>query len=152
MSISGAMRWLAVGRRTSLAPAAFPLVVLPPEAQRPNGPTTIVVPYTPGTVPDILARPAALLLLARSGQPVVAEDRARVSGDSGVRSVAWAVPDRSRESRSAFALGADHRGWSGWGRLGAAPRDKADASYPRPEFKQCRPGVLAGWIMKEVAR
>jgi tripartite-type tricarboxylate transporter receptor subunit TctC len=73
---------------------AIPLLALPAaRAQQPDGPVSIVVPYTPGTGPDILARLAAPVLQARLGQPVVVENRAGASGNIGSQAVARAAPD-----------------------------------------------------------
>jgi tripartite-type tricarboxylate transporter receptor subunit TctC len=73
---------------------ALPFLATPAaRAQQPDGPVTIVVPYTPGTGPDILARLAAPVLQARLGQPVVVENRAGASGNIGAQSVARAAPD-----------------------------------------------------------
>lgn len=66
----------------------------PARAQRlPDGPVTLVVPYTPGTGPDILARLAAPVLQQRLGQPVAVDNRAGASGNIGSQAVARAAPD-----------------------------------------------------------
>jgi tripartite-type tricarboxylate transporter receptor subunit TctC len=93
MSISRAMRQAALGRRSLLVLAALALLALPASAQQPDGPVTIVVPYTPGTGPDILARLAAPILQARLGQPVLVDNRAGASGNIGSQGVARAAPD-----------------------------------------------------------
>ena len=62
-------------------------------ARLPDGAVTIVVPYTPGTGPDILARLLAPFLQQRFGQPVVVENRPGASGNIGTQSVARAAPD-----------------------------------------------------------
>jgi tripartite-type tricarboxylate transporter receptor subunit TctC len=54
---------------------------------------TIVVPYTAGTGPDILARLASLRLQPQLGQPVVVDNRAGASGLIGTQAVARAAPD-----------------------------------------------------------
>jgi tripartite-type tricarboxylate transporter receptor subunit TctC len=54
---------------------------------------TIIVPYTPGTGPDILARLAAPALQARLSQPVVVENKAGASGNIGSQTAARAAPD-----------------------------------------------------------
>ncbi|WP_270937092.1 tripartite tricarboxylate transporter substrate binding protein [Falsiroseomonas oryzae] len=82
-------------RRRLLAAATF---VAAPAALRaqprlPDGPVTIVVPYTPGTGPDILARLVAPVLQQRLGQPVVVDNRAGASGNIGSQLVARAAPD-----------------------------------------------------------
>jgi tripartite-type tricarboxylate transporter receptor subunit TctC len=63
------------------------------QASPPAGPVTIVVPYTPGTGPDILARLVAPVLQQRLGQPVVVENRVGASGNIGSQFVARAAPD-----------------------------------------------------------
>ncbi len=80
-----------MSRRAALA---APLVLaLPARAQAPDGPVTLVVPYTPGTGPDTLARLLSPFLTARLGQPVVVENRAGASGNIGTAAVARAAPD-----------------------------------------------------------
>jgi tripartite-type tricarboxylate transporter receptor subunit TctC len=58
-----------------------------------NRVTTIVVPFTPGTTPDVLARTIAPKLMQRLGQPVVVENRVGASGNIGTAYVANAAPD-----------------------------------------------------------
>jgi tripartite-type tricarboxylate transporter receptor subunit TctC len=80
--------------RRALAALAAPLLMPAGAwAQAPDGPITIVVPYTPGTGPDILARLVAPVLQARLGQAVVVENRAGASGNIGTQAVAIAPPD-----------------------------------------------------------
>lgn len=57
------------------------------------GPTTIVVPVTPGTPQDMLARLLAIFLQRRFGQAVVVENRPGASGNIGTQHVARAAPD-----------------------------------------------------------
>jgi tripartite-type tricarboxylate transporter receptor subunit TctC len=80
---------------TRRALAALPLLLAAPalRAQQPDGAVTIIVPYTPGTGPDILARLAAPVLQARIGQPVVVDNRVGASGNIGSQAVARAAPD-----------------------------------------------------------
>ena len=54
---------------------------------------TIVVPYTAGTGPDILARLVGVRLQPRLRQPVVVDNRAGASGLIGTQAVARAAPD-----------------------------------------------------------
>ncbi len=70
------------------------LLAGPARAQTlPDGPVTLLVPYTPGGGPDILARLIAPPLQALFGQPVVVENRAGASGNIGTQAVARAAPD-----------------------------------------------------------
>jgi tripartite-type tricarboxylate transporter receptor subunit TctC len=62
-------------------------------AQGFEGPITILVPFTPGTGVDILARLIAPFLQARFGQPVVVENRPGASGNIGTQAAARAAPD-----------------------------------------------------------
>lgn len=90
---------MPITRRSAMS-ASLAGTLLPPRQVRaqategqPDGPVTLVVPYTPGTGPDILARLAAPVLQARLGQPVVVENRAGASGNIGSQAVARAAPD-----------------------------------------------------------
>lgn len=68
------------------APAAF--------AQNwPQKVVRIVVPYAPGSSPDVLARIVNEKLVARLGQPVIVENRAGAGGNIGTEYVAKAAPD-----------------------------------------------------------
>jgi tripartite-type tricarboxylate transporter receptor subunit TctC len=62
-------------------------------AQGLEGPITILVPFTPGTGVDILARLIAPFLQGRFGQPFVVENRPGASGNIGTQAVARAAPD-----------------------------------------------------------
>lgn len=59
----------------------------------PDQPMKIVVPFTPGTGPDIIARFVAERLSPKVGQPVVVENVAGASGNIGSQQVARARPD-----------------------------------------------------------
>ena len=63
------------------------------QGRMPDGPVTIVVPYTPGTGPDILARLLSPVLQQKFGQPVAVDNRAGASGNIGSQAVARAAPD-----------------------------------------------------------
>ena len=67
------------------APAAY--------AQYPNRPVKIVVPFTPGTGIDILARVFGQKLQDRTKNPVVIENRPGASGNIGTEAVAKAPAD-----------------------------------------------------------
>jgi tripartite-type tricarboxylate transporter receptor subunit TctC len=58
-----------------------------------SNPITIVVPFTPGTGIDILARAIGDRLRARWNQPVVADNKPGASGNIGAQAVARATPD-----------------------------------------------------------
>ncbi len=62
-------------------------------SQTPGRAITIVVPYTAGTGPDILARTIGEELQQRWGQPVVVENKPGASGNIGTQFVARATPD-----------------------------------------------------------
>ena len=62
-------------------------------AQQPTGTITIVVPFTPGTGPDILARTIGEEIQQRWHQPVVVDNKPGASGNIGTQVVARAAPD-----------------------------------------------------------
>jgi tripartite-type tricarboxylate transporter receptor subunit TctC len=59
----------------------------------PDQPITLVVPYTPGTGIDLIARQLSARLPAILGQPVVVDNVAGASGNIGSEKVARAKPD-----------------------------------------------------------
>jgi tripartite-type tricarboxylate transporter receptor subunit TctC len=63
------------------------------EAQESRRPVTIVVPFSPGTGPDIIARIIAEKLQPRLGQPVVVDNKTGASGSIGSQAVMRAAPD-----------------------------------------------------------
>jgi tripartite-type tricarboxylate transporter receptor subunit TctC len=76
--------------------AALALAALPGLAQAqgwPSQPIRFIVPFTPGTGIDIIARTVGPRLAERLGQPVVVENRAGASGNIGTEHVARAKPD-----------------------------------------------------------
>ncbi|MDO9707965.1 tripartite tricarboxylate transporter substrate binding protein [Paracraurococcus lichenis] len=58
-----------------------------------DGPVTLLVPYTPGTGQDILARLLAPYLQQGLGQAVVVDNRPGASGNIGTQAAARAAPD-----------------------------------------------------------
>jgi tripartite-type tricarboxylate transporter receptor subunit TctC len=74
--------------------AALPLRAQAQTAPRlPDGPVTLVVPVTPSTAQDTLARLLAPALTEMLGQPVVVDNRTGASGIIGTGLVARAAPD-----------------------------------------------------------
>ena len=59
----------------------------------PSQPIRIIVPFTPGTGMDTIARVVAPRLSERLGQPVVVQNQAGASGNIGAEAVAKAAPD-----------------------------------------------------------
>jgi|SRR5262252_10503883 tripartite-type tricarboxylate transporter receptor subunit TctC len=58
-----------------------------------NRPITIVVPYTPGTGPDVMARIVGEELQKRWNQAVVIDNRPGATGNIGTQIAARAAPD-----------------------------------------------------------
>jgi tripartite-type tricarboxylate transporter receptor subunit TctC len=80
--------------RSALAASAL-FVPAPFEAAAQVGgrPITIIVPYTPGTGIDILARALGGELAKHQGQPVVVDNKPGASGNIGTQLAARAAPD-----------------------------------------------------------
>jgi tripartite-type tricarboxylate transporter receptor subunit TctC len=79
-----------------LLAAMFPIALafsFAAHAQYPNRPIKLVVPFTPGTGIDILARVFAQKLQERTKNPVVVENRPGASGNIGTEAVAKAPAD-----------------------------------------------------------
>jgi tripartite-type tricarboxylate transporter receptor subunit TctC len=79
--------------RRSLLPFAAAALAAPAAFAWPDQPVRIVVPFTPGTGPDIIARFVSEKLSPKLGQPVVVENMAGASGNIGSQQVARAKPD-----------------------------------------------------------
>ncbi len=58
-------------------------------------PLRLIVPFTPGTGIDLIARTVGPLLSERLGRPVVVDNRAGASGNIGTEAVVRAAPDGS---------------------------------------------------------
>jgi tripartite-type tricarboxylate transporter receptor subunit TctC len=63
------------------------------DAPWPSRPLTMVVPFPPGGVADLVGRPVAAALEKQLGQPVVVENRAGAGGGLGMQQVARAKAD-----------------------------------------------------------
>jgi tripartite-type tricarboxylate transporter receptor subunit TctC len=59
----------------------------------PSGPIHIIVPFGPGSTPDLVARVVADKLSPRIGRPVIVENKPGAAGNIGTDAVAKAAPD-----------------------------------------------------------
>ena len=59
----------------------------------PNRPVRVIVPYGPGTAPDLVGRVISEQLTKRTGQPFVVENRVGAGGKIGTEAAAGATPD-----------------------------------------------------------
>ncbi len=90
---------MTLARRLGAALAiACGLAALPSLAQAqtvdwPKGPLHIIVPYGPGSTPDIVARIVADGLTKRTGQPAIVENKPGAAGNLGTDAIAKATPD-----------------------------------------------------------
>ncbi|MEJ0069614.1 MAG: tripartite tricarboxylate transporter substrate binding protein [Pseudomonadota bacterium] len=70
------------------------LLITPAAAETwPTRPVRVVVPYAPGSTPDIVARMVTASLSDTLGQPFVVDNRSGASGNIGADAVAKARPD-----------------------------------------------------------
>ena len=76
----------------ALAAALSPAASLA-QSEYPDRPITMVVPFPPGGVADITARPVAAAMSTYLKQPVVVENKAGAGGGVGMQHVARAKPD-----------------------------------------------------------
>lgn len=90
------MKVMEFAHRLCFAAATFALMAILPSAtnaQVAGRPITIIVPYSPGTGIDILARALGAELSQKWGQPVVADNKTGASGNIGTGIAARAEPD-----------------------------------------------------------
>ena len=97
MNLAQARRPVARRRFLQLTSAVLlaGLAATPAVAQDtwPSKPIRLVVPFPPGSSPDIIARVIAEPLREALGQPVVVDNRAGAGGNIGTAAVAKAAPD-----------------------------------------------------------
>jgi tripartite-type tricarboxylate transporter receptor subunit TctC len=85
---------LALPRRTVLAAALAAACLPAARAQTADAsPVRLVVPFTPGTGIDLIARLVAPQLAERYGRPFVVDNRTGASGNIGTQEVVRAAPD-----------------------------------------------------------
>jgi tripartite-type tricarboxylate transporter receptor subunit TctC len=80
-------------RSAIAALAGLALSFAPAAAQSDGRAITIIVPYSPGTGIDILARALGAQLAQHWGQPIVVDNKAGASGNIGTQAAARAAPD-----------------------------------------------------------
>ena len=101
------------------------------ESAWPTKPLTMIVPFPPGGLADVVARPVADAMSRALGQPVVVENRGGAGGGIGLATAAKAAPDGYTVvmSLSSFTVlpEADHL-------LGRAPMYKMSALRPIARF------------------
>lgn len=100
-------RQLCKALAASLWPAAWP--ALAAGGEWPSRPIKWVLPYLPGTGPDITARTLAEAVSPLLGQPVVIENRAGAAGNIGARLAAIAPADGYTWVFSAAPMAANMR-------------------------------------------
>src|SRR5215470_19146386 len=80
------MQWLALALVTMLGATAA-------QAQYPNKPVRLVLPYSPGGIVDYVGRTLATHMSGPLGQQVIAENRPGAGGIAGTDAVARSAPD-----------------------------------------------------------
>src|SRR3954471_3067295 len=82
-------------RLIALASAfAVALAALPASAQAyPDKPIHVIVPFTPGSATDVVARAVAQAMSIKLGQPVIVDNKPGAGGSIGSAQVAKSAPD-----------------------------------------------------------
>ena len=86
-------------RRTLLGASgllAMPALRARAEADWPDKPVTIIVPFTAGSSSDIIGRSIAQYLQQTTGKPFVVENRPGATGEVGARQVIRSAPTAPR--------------------------------------------------------
>lgn len=86
-------RWLALRLGMLLVTVAASAAVLAQTTALPQTPIRLIVPFTPGTGIDLIARTVGPRLSERLGRPVVVDNRAGASGNIGTEAVVRAAPN-----------------------------------------------------------
>ncbi len=86
-------QWLPVARAVALALALLGIATTSAQAPYPSRPIRVIVPYTPGTGIDILARVVGQRLADRFKVAVVVDNRPGASGNIGTEAVSKAAAD-----------------------------------------------------------
>ena len=86
------MKYTAWGRGVLGLAAAFAIPAVSAQAY-PGRPVTMVVPFTPGGVSDVTARPLAVAMAANLGQNIVIENKGGAGGAIGMAATAKARAD-----------------------------------------------------------
>ena len=82
-----------MGPARRLSPQCLPRSRVARPRSRPGRAITIIVPFTPGSGPDTLARLIGEEIQARWSQPVVIDNKPGASGNIGAQLAARAAPD-----------------------------------------------------------
>jgi tripartite-type tricarboxylate transporter receptor subunit TctC len=83
-------------QRRTLMQAALAATLLPGAARAqawPARPVRLIVPFIPGSAPDVIARSLAERLSPGLGQPLVVENKPGAGGNIGIEAIAKAPPD-----------------------------------------------------------
>ena len=87
------MRTAITAFAAACACAAAPAALAQGAASYPSKPIRIIVPFTPGSATDVMARLVGERLTAAWGQPVIVDNRPGAGGTIGIRETARADPD-----------------------------------------------------------
>ena len=86
-------RWALVPLLTLFFSSGLVAQTRPPDAQWPDRPIRVIVPFQPGGIADVIMRIVGQKLSNRLGQQIVVDNRVGGGGKAGAESVARAEPD-----------------------------------------------------------